>query len=128
MSERAWLVPVAGGPAVEIAAELCLVGRQPDCDLHLDDKTVSKIHCALARFGRTLMLRDLGSTNGCRVNGQKSQRGTLRANDLLTVAGFDFRLHFGEAPAARPQFALDRTECLPINDPALSDSGRHHER
>ena len=124
MPERAWLVPVSGGPPLELAAELCLIGRRADCEVRLDDKTVSKLHCALARAGRTLLLRDLGSTNGCRVNGQKALRGVLRANDLLTIAGFDFRLHFGDAPAARPQPSMDRTECLPLNDPKLGDAGR----
>ena len=53
---------------------LTLVGRRGDCDLRLEHKSVSKLHCMLVRTDGLLVLRDLGSTNGTRVNGTRVRR------------------------------------------------------
>ena len=44
---------------------------------------------------QVLLLRDLGSTNGTRVNGTRVRRSALQANDQLHVASVKFRIHFG---------------------------------
>lgn len=87
------LIPVNGGPSVEIDRDLTLVGRNESCDLRLDHKTVSKIHCVIVRNDGMLLMRDLGSTNGCRINGQRMKRGALLPNDILSVAVFEYRVH-----------------------------------
>src|SRR5438552_14471941 len=97
---RAQLMPLDGGPPVEIAKEMTLVGRQEDCDLRLDHKSVSKMHCVLVKTDGLLLLRDLGSTNGTRVNGTRIRRAALLPNDKLSVANFHFRVLFGAALAS----------------------------
>src|SRR5438128_9001521 len=92
---RAQLVPVDGGPPVEIVKDLVLVGRKEDCDLRLDHKSVSKMHCVIVKTDGLLLLRDLGSTNGTRVNGTRVRRAALLPNDQVTIAGFKFRVAFG---------------------------------
>lgn len=89
---RVLLVPVDGGNPVDIQKDLLLVGRQSDCDLRLDFKTISKLHCVLVRTQGMLLLRDLGSTNGCRVNGQRLLRAALLPNDILSIADIKFRI------------------------------------
>lgn len=50
MSEpKFWLLPVHGGSPIELAKPITLVGRQEDCDLTLDHKTISKHHCVMLR-------------------------------------------------------------------------------
>src|SRR5438309_3860305 len=98
---RAQLVPIDGGPSIEIAKDLTLVGRKEDCDLRLDHKSVSKMHCVIVKTDGLLLLRDLGSTNGTRVNGQRVRRAALMPEDELTIAGFKFRIQFGQAGAER---------------------------
>jgi pSer/pThr/pTyr-binding forkhead associated (FHA) protein len=97
---RAQLIPLDGGEPVEIVRDLTVVGRKEDCDLRLDHKSVSKLHCVLVKTDGLLILRDLGSTNGTRVNGQRVRRAALLPNDQLMVAGFKFRVYLGpdEAP------------------------------
>jgi pSer/pThr/pTyr-binding forkhead associated (FHA) protein len=58
----------------------------------------------LVKTDGLLLLRDLGSTNGTRVNGQRVRRAALLPNDKLTIANFHFRVHLGpaEEPAAVP--------------------------
>src|SRR5438128_1653124 len=100
---RAQLLPLDGGPPVDLAKEMILIGRQDDCDLRLDHKSVSKTHCVLVKTDGLLLLRDLGSTNGTRVNGTRVRRAALLPNDKLSVANFHFRVLFGAALAAAHQ-------------------------
>ena len=98
---RAQLVPLDGGSPVEVVKDLTLVGRKEECDLRLDHKSVSKMHCVIVKTDGLLLLRDLGSTNGTRVNGQRVRRAALMPDDELTIAGFKFRIEFGQAGAER---------------------------
>jgi predicted component of type VI protein secretion system len=100
---RAQLMPLDGGPPVEIGKEMTLIGRQEDCDLRLDHKSVSKMHCVIVKTDGLLLLRDLGSTNGTRVNGTRVRRAALLPNDKLSVANFHYRVLFGAALAAAQQ-------------------------
>jgi len=100
---RAQLVPLDGGDdPIEIDKDLTLVGRKEECDLRLDHKSVSKMHCVIVKTDGLLMVRDLGSTNGTRVNGTRVRRAALLPNDQLTIARFKFRVHLGagEGPIA----------------------------
>lgn len=90
---KAELVPLDGGRPIPIERDLVLVGRRAGCEVRIDDKTVSKLHCVLARTDGLMLIRDLGSTNGCKVNGRKVRRAMLLPNDVLSIAKFDFRIH-----------------------------------
>src|SRR5471030_3134333 len=74
---RAQLIPLEGGSPVDVAKEMMLIGRQEDCDLRLDHKSVSKMHCVIVKTDGLLLLRDLGSTNGTRVNGTRVRRAAI---------------------------------------------------
>jgi pSer/pThr/pTyr-binding forkhead associated (FHA) protein len=99
---RAQLIPLDAGAPVEIVRDLTLVGRREDCDLRLNHKSVSKMHCVIVKTDGLLLLRDLGSTNGTRVNGQRVRRAALLPNDQLTIAAFKFRVHLGPGEAPVP--------------------------
>src|SRR3954453_14047212 len=92
---KARLLPVDGSPPIDISKDLIVVGRKEECDLRLDHKSVSKMHCVLVKTDGLLLLRDLGSTNGTRVNGQRVRRAAPLPNDQLAVANFKFRVHLG---------------------------------
>src|SRR5438105_12759976 len=92
---RAQLLPLDGGPPVDILNDMTLVGRKEECDLRLDHKSVSKVHCVLVKTDGLLLLRDLGSTNGTRVNGTRVRRAALLPNDKISFANFHFRVHLG---------------------------------
>jgi predicted component of type VI protein secretion system len=100
---RAQLMPLDGSAPVEVAKEMTLVGRQEECDLRLDHKSVSKMHCVIVKTDGLLLLRDLGSTNGTRVNGTRVRRAALLPNDKLSVANFHYRVLFGAALVAAQQ-------------------------
>src|SRR5215469_17562755 len=97
---RAQLIPAEGGTPIEISRDLTVVGRQEACDLRLEHKSVSKLHCVIVKTDGLLFLRDLGSTNGTRVNGQRVRRAALLPNDELAIAGHKFRVLLGPEEAA----------------------------
>ncbi|HMP02969.1 MAG TPA: FHA domain-containing protein [Gemmatales bacterium] len=98
------LLPLAGGQTIVLDKLVTLVGRKEGCDLRLNHRSVSKQHCVLVRSDGMIMLRDLGSTNGTRVNGRRVRRAVLNENDQLSVAALSFRVLFrpGASKAAVP--------------------------
>ena len=96
---HARLMPAEGGNPIEIVKDLTLVGRREDCDLRLEHKSVSKTHCVIVKTDGMLMLRDLGSTNGTRVNGQRVRRAMLLPDDQLHIASYKFTVQLGPDPA-----------------------------
>ncbi len=106
---RAQLVPLEGGAPIEVGKDVTLIGRKEECDVRLDHKSVSKLHCILVKTDGLLLVRDLGSTNGTRVNGQRIRRAALLPNDKLTIANFHYRITFGpaaEVPAAPEEHTM----------------------
>src|SRR4051812_30519758 len=97
---RAQLVPLEGGSPIEILKDLIVVGRKDECDLRLEHKSVSKMHCVIVKTDGLLLLRDLGSTNGTRVNGHRVRRAALLPNDQVSIANYKFRVYLG--PDANP--------------------------
>ena len=109
-------MPIEGGPALEILKDLCVVGRKEDCEIRLDHKSVSKHHCVIVRTDGLLLVRDLGSTNGTRVNGTRVRRAALLPNDKLSFANFHYRVLFGAALDAY----LPSDQTLQINEKDLA--------
>src|SRR6266513_2041219 len=100
---RAQLVPADNGPSIELVKDLSVVGRKEDCDVRLDHKSVSKQHCVIVKTDGLLLLRDLGSTNGTRVNGQRVRRAALLPNDQLAIASIHFRVYLGTELEKEPR-------------------------
>lgn len=70
-------VPASGAPI--------RIGRAPDCELVLRDSRVSRRHARLTARNGVLVLTDLGSTNGTRVNGHRVTEVVLGAGDRITI-------------------------------------------
>ena len=65
------------------------VGRASDNDLQLNDNSVSKIHAALLMSSEgTLLVADIGSTNGTFINGRRISYGESRLIEDGDVVGF----------------------------------------
>lgn len=110
ISVRAALIPLNGGSPVEVVKDMTLVGRKEDCDLRLNHKSISKVHCMLVKTDGLLLLRDLGSTNGTRVNGTRVRRAALLPNDKVSFANFHYKVHLG--PLDRPVGPEEHTQHL----------------
>ena len=95
---QARLVPIDNAPPVSLAKDFTVVGRTAECDVRFEHKSVSKLHCVLVKTDGLILLRDLGSTNGTRVNGQRVRRAALLPNDHLAIAAFRYQVKFGDVP------------------------------
>jgi hypothetical protein len=69
-----------------------LVGRSPECEIFLDDVTVSRRHAEISRDGDTFTIRDLGSLNGTYVNRKRIESAVLQNDDEVQVG--KYRLTF----------------------------------
>jgi pSer/pThr/pTyr-binding forkhead associated (FHA) protein len=123
---RARLVPADGGPPIDLVKDLSLVGRGEDCDVRLDHKSISKFHCVIVKTDGLLLLRDLGSTNGTRVNGQRVRRAALLPNDAVGFANLKFQVLFGTGLdavlAAEGAANPNATPAVPVRRNVLPDA------
>lgn len=79
---------------------ICVIGRQPDCDLQAPDTRVSRHHCQvhIDDDGR-VFVKDLGSSNGTFVNDERlTEEVELAAGDRLAVGGFVFTVQINGEP------------------------------
>jgi hypothetical protein len=118
------LVTLDEGPDITLDRTIVVVGRHPACDTRLDSLRVSRHHCCMMQEGGEVVVRDLGSTNGIRINGQRVEIGRLRPGDELSIAHIRYRLEKGHGheqtiaePAALAGFAPLAEDCgpAPIN-------------
>lgn len=103
------------------------VGRRSSCDLSLDSKMVSQRHAEIFLREDSLWLRDLGSTNGTFVNGERvSVDHHLHDGDILHFADLEFRLvRTGTEDAVLP--SLTKTMSLQDLDLPGGGIGRYRE-
>jgi hypothetical protein len=73
------------GRRVPIGSEPLVIGRLPECGVVLQDTNVSRRHAELRRSGDEVVLTDLGSTNGTRVNGAPIREQVLGSGDEVSV-------------------------------------------
>jgi hypothetical protein len=67
-----------------------VLGRSREADVQVDDQNVSRKHAELRPSGASWTVRDLGSTNGVKVNGRRIQGAqSLRSGDTITLGTSD---------------------------------------
>lgn len=97
------LTPLDEGPIIVITPPMIVVGRHPQCDTRLDSLRVSRHHGTLAPVAEGVEFRDLGSTNGMRLNGQRMARGLARLGDELSFAHIRYCVESDGVPNNAPQ-------------------------
>jgi hypothetical protein len=87
----ALIVRAGGGRAGESfrpAGERTRIGRSPDCDIFLDDVTVSRNHAVLVERDGTYVVEDQGSLNGTFVNRKRIESAPLAEGDELQIGKY----------------------------------------
>lgn len=117
---QAWqvFVEVPGKPPVELPEGESVVGRSRTCAVHIPESTVSRQHAKLvvAAAGK-VVVRDLGSSNGTFVNGEKVEGERAIANgDRVTVGEADVVVRI--LPPVEPAEATMKVHIPPMTAPA----------
>jgi hypothetical protein len=76
------------GESFEAIGDRALIGRSPECDVFLDDVTVSRRHAELTRDGKVFTIRDLGSLNGTFVNKRRIESSVLEDDDEVQIGKY----------------------------------------
>lgn len=110
--ETGELIPVAPGEAIShgpalivragggregesflLIGERMSIGRRPECDVFLDDVTVSRDHAVLVKRGEQWHIDDCGSLNGTYVNRSRIDSRQLQGGDELQIGKYKLTFH-----------------------------------
>lgn len=117
------LLSLADGPSILIDKPILLFGRHEECDVQLNSKKVSRKHCVLAQVSDYLVIRDLGSTNGVRINGERVAEGKLKPGDELQVGNFKYQVCGDPLGRSKEHPPVDAYQAIPPSpDPDANGS------
>ncbi|MBA3543325.1 MAG: FHA domain-containing protein [Chthoniobacterales bacterium] len=97
----------------ELTEERITIGRAPDNMIQIDDPSVSGRHAQLLLVDERYQLKDLGSTNGTRVNSELATEVFLRVGDRLRFGKVDARYESEVTGAAQPLPEAGEIEARP---------------
>src|SRR6266704_270950 len=89
--------PTGSTHTVEYTQTLVSVGRDPTCDVVLNDAKCSRRHAVIEAGPTGLAVRDTGSANGVFLNGRKVERATLEDGDFLRMGEVIIKILAGES-------------------------------
>lgn len=99
------LVALTEGPNIPLDKPVLLIGRHQECDVQIPSRKISRRHCCIAQVHDYVVVKDLFSTNGVRINGTRVKEGSLRTGDELTIGNYRYKVQFdvsaGHAPLAK---------------------------
>ena len=114
------------GRFIELKTEKVSIGRVEDNTFQIAEPSVSSHHCELFMRGQDVMVKDLNSTNGTFINGEKITEAPLRTGQILRLGQVEMRLETGTAPASSTRRVLDQTKVIPqgVRPGDLEQGGR----
>jgi predicted component of type VI protein secretion system len=110
------LIPSEQGnsTAISLHRPVLLIGRHPECDVRIDLPKISRRHCCVALAYDRVLIRDLGSRNGLRINGHVVEEARLEPGDEVAIGPLIYRV-VGDA---------DELSASATGQPAVSSSGK----
>ena len=123
---------------VELPGSVCVLGRDPSCDVVLNDSKCSRRHAVVEEGPEGIVVRDEGSANGIHVNGRRVEKAHLKPGDTLRLGDVQVKLvaEIGETVIVAPDDFVLRTAAgaprppepdlrpRPITDPFPPRAGR----
>src|SRR5262250_2333114 len=103
----------------ELKGDKTTIGRVEDNTFPIVEASISSHHCEILLRGSDVVVKDLNSTNGTFINGEKlTGEGALKYGQILRLGQVELRLENGDgaAPAA-PAPAPSATPVTPIKKP-----------
>jgi hypothetical protein len=94
--------PEFAGKIFDLKAPEITVGRLPDNGIQVEHASVSGHHAVFKLEGQDYIIKDLDSTNGSRINGEKIAQQKLRRNDILRLGNIEMLYDSEHAPPGQP--------------------------
>lgn len=117
------LVVVQGKPEgkeILVRTPKFLIGRGTECHLRPNSELVSRHHCMFILGENGVTLRDLGSTNGTLVNGERMHgEVAIFSEDTIQVGPLGFRIVMEPIPAVAPANQSTPAEATPQPSPVI---------
>src|SRR5512133_2085206 len=98
MAKLGLLSPGMTGRTHELKVDKTTIGRVEDNVFQIAEPSVSSHHCEVLLHGNEVVVKDLNSTNGTFVNGQKVSDSPLKPGQILRLGQIEMRLET-DAPA-----------------------------
>ena len=96
------------GRTQELKVDKTTIGRVEDNTFQIAEPSVSSHHCEVLLRGNDVVVRDLNSTNGTYVNGEKVTESVIKPGQILRLGQIEIRLET-DAPAAPAKKQIDQT-------------------
>jgi adenylate cyclase len=91
------LQPVGGGDPIPLLKPMLVIGRRENCDIVLRFPNVSGTHCELSLADGRWSVKDLGSSNGTKVNGSRVSEGRVDPGDRVSFGRHEYELCYDPA-------------------------------
>lgn len=122
------LVPQGGGDPIPLLKKKLLIGRRDSCDIALRFPNVSSRHCELEMQDGYWLVRDLGSSNGTKVNGVRVRAKWILPGDEVAVAKHRFKIDYDVRPDAPPPPPLEEGDDNIMGMSLMEKAGLVHRR
>ncbi len=106
------LSPGMTGRTRELKAEKTTIGRVEDNTFPISEPSVSGHHCEVLLRGNDVVVRDLNSTNGTYIGGEKVTESVIKPGQILRLGQVQMRLET-DAPGPTGRIHFDRTTVIP---------------
>ena len=90
------------GKTHELKVDRTTIGRVEDNTFQIPEASVSSHHCEVLRKGEEIVVKDLDSTNGTFIDGEKITEATLKPGQTLRLGQIELKLDTGEGGAPTP--------------------------
>lgn len=100
------------GRTFDLKVEKTTIGRLEDNAIQIAEPSVSSHHCEIILRGSDVVVKDLASTNGTFISGERVTESGLKPGQILRLGQIEIRLETG-APAPSGKIPLDQTRVLP---------------
>jgi len=111
----------------DLKVDKTTIGRLDDNTFQIAEPSVSSHHCELNQRGGDVFVKDLSSTNGTFINGEKITEAILKPGQILRLGQVEIRLESGAAAApaaAPPKKPLEKTMVIGVQAQDLDKGNR----
>jgi pSer/pThr/pTyr-binding forkhead associated (FHA) protein len=114
MAKLVVLTQSMAGRSCDLVSERTTVGRVEENNFQISEPSVSSRHCEILLRGNDIVVKDLGSTNGTFINGERiTEEGILKPGQTLRLGNVELKLDAPGAPATAPSSATASSPAAP---------------